>query len=230
MPVRVNTGRPAGRARPTNGSSMVASGKLLFGLPQPPPGYVQRPPGISLCMIVKNEEKFLPRCLQSVAGVVDEINIVDTGSTDGTIEIARSFGARVERREWRDDFAWARNEALALATKRWILVLDADEELNADSRELVAALKTVPAHLTGVWVRCLNLADDYKGPAPVRTPSDGSSPIVRGFGIAARSTSSSRSIRTPPGSIAAIRRSRSRITAISKTSSRDATRSSAIWS
>ncbi len=142
---------------------MVASGKLLFGLPQPPPGYVQRPPGISLCMIVKNEEKFLPRCLQSVAGVVDEINIVDTGSTDGTIEIARSFGARVERREWRDDFAWARNEALALATKRWILVLDADEELNADSRDLVAALKTVPAHLTGVWVRCLNLADDYKG-------------------------------------------------------------------
>src|SRR5579875_3676582 len=130
MPVRVNTGRPAGRARPTNGSSMVASGKLLFGLPQPPPGYVQRPPGISLCMIVKNEEKFLPRCLQSVAGVVDEINIVDTGSTDGTIEIARSFGARVERR---------------------------------DSRDLVAALKTVPAHLTGVWVRCLNLADDYKG-------------------------------------------------------------------
>src|SRR5579875_2667547 len=112
MPVRVNTGRPAGRARPTNGSSMVASGKLLFGLPQPPPGYVQRPPGISLCMIVKNEEKFLPRCLQSVAGVVDEINIVDTGSTDGTIEIARSFGARVERREWRDDFAWARDEAL----------------------------------------------------------------------------------------------------------------------
>src|SRR5579875_582277 len=114
-------------------------------------------------MVRQDEEKFLPRCLQSVAGVVDEINIVDTGSTDGTIEIARSFGARVERREWRDDFAWARNEALALATKRWILVLDADEELNADSRDLVAALKTVPAHLTGVWVRCLNLADDYKG-------------------------------------------------------------------
>ena len=53
---------------------------------------------------------------------VDEINIVDTGSTDRTIEIARAFGANVIHREWRNDFGWARNEALALATRRWTLV------------------------------------------------------------------------------------------------------------
>jgi tetratricopeptide (TPR) repeat protein len=132
-------------------------------LPHPPPGVVQKPPGISLCMIVKNEEQFLGQCLQSVAGLVDEINVVDTGSTDRTVEIAKSFGAIIEHRIWRDDFAWARNEALAMATKRWILVLDADEELNADSRELLIGMKIVPAHILGLWVRCYNLADDYKG-------------------------------------------------------------------
>ena len=64
-------------------------------------------------MIVKNEERFLAECLASVRDCVDEINIVDTGSTDRTVEIARSFGANVIFREWRNDFAWARNEAVA---------------------------------------------------------------------------------------------------------------------
>jgi tetratricopeptide (TPR) repeat protein len=114
-------------------------------------------------MIVKDEERFLEACLRSVAGSVDEICIVDTGSTDRTIEIAADFGARVVQREWRDDFAWARNEALALATKRWILVLDADEELDAASRDILQSLRSVPAGLCGLWLRCNNLTDDYKG-------------------------------------------------------------------
>src|SRR5579883_3319270 len=84
---------------------------LLFGIPQPPEDHEQLPEGISLCMIVKNEERFLEACLRSVEGIVDEINIVDTGSTDRTLEIAQRFGARIEHREWRNDFAWARNEA-----------------------------------------------------------------------------------------------------------------------
>jgi tetratricopeptide (TPR) repeat protein len=168
MPVRINAGR-VGAARSANkgpaGSpaSYPPGSYLPFGLPHPPAGFPQKPPGISLCMIVKNEEKFLPHCLQSVAGIVDEINVVDTGSTDATVEIAKSFGARVEHREWRNDFAWARNEALSLATKRWVLVLDADEELDAGSREMLIGMKIVPAHLIGLWVRCYNLADDYKG-------------------------------------------------------------------
>lgn len=114
-------------------------------------------------MIVKNEERFLARCLQSAAGIVDEINVVDTGSTDATIEIARSFGARIERREWRNDFSWARNESIAMATKRWIFQLDADEELLPESRTALDQLKNAPGHLTGVWVRCINASDRYRG-------------------------------------------------------------------
>ena len=77
-------------------------------------------------MIVRNEERFLAECLASVRDEVDELCIVDTGSSDGTIAIAESFGARVKCVEWRDDFAWARNHALDMASQPWILVLDAD--------------------------------------------------------------------------------------------------------
>jgi glycosyltransferase involved in cell wall biosynthesis len=136
---------------------------LPFGLPQPPHDREQKPAGISLCMIVKNEERFLEQCLKSAAAYVDEICIVDTGSTDRTIEIARSFGAKIEEREWRSDFGWARNEALAMATKRWILQLDADEELLPASRAALSQLRAVPADRTGLWVRCHNAADDYAG-------------------------------------------------------------------
>ncbi|MBC7084270.1 MAG: glycosyltransferase [Firmicutes bacterium] len=95
---------------------------------------------ISLCMIVKNEEEFLPGCLDSVKGVVDEIIIVDTGSTDRTVEIARQYGAKVYHYEWNDDFAAARNESLKHATCGWILVLDADERLEPGSGPLLKAI------------------------------------------------------------------------------------------
>ncbi|WP_158602424.1 glycosyltransferase [Cohnella endophytica] len=85
--------------------------------------------GISLCMIARDEEAVIGRCLSSVADVVTEIIVVDTGSSDRTREIARSFGATVVSMPWRGDFAYARNIALALAAQPWILVLDADEEL-----------------------------------------------------------------------------------------------------
>lgn len=114
-------------------------------------------------MIVKNEERFLAQCLQSIADTVDEICIVDTGSTDRTIEIATSFGARIEHREWRNDFAWARNEAIAMATRRWIIMLDADEELTPESKPALLQLKSALAYHTGGWVRCFNQADDYGG-------------------------------------------------------------------
>jgi GT2 family glycosyltransferase/tetratricopeptide (TPR) repeat protein len=133
--------------------------QLPFGLPEPPPGWPQKAPGISLCMIVKNEERFLERCLRSVAGVVDEINVVDTGSTDRTIEIAKALGARVTHEQWRDDFALARNASLAMATRRWILQLDADEELSAESVDALRQIKNAPAHLTAMLVRCKNLSD-----------------------------------------------------------------------
>ena len=86
-------------------------------------------PTISLCMIVKNESANLARCLASAKPYVDEIIVVDTGSQDNSIEIARQFGARISHFDWCDDFAIARNVSLDLALGTWILVLDADEEL-----------------------------------------------------------------------------------------------------
>lgn len=84
---------------------------------------------ISLCMIVKNEEEYLENCLNSIKDVVDEIIVVDTGSTDKTVEIAKSFGAKVYYFQWNNNFSEARNESLKYATKDWILIMDADDEL-----------------------------------------------------------------------------------------------------
>lgn len=92
------------------------------------------PPLLSLCMIVRDEEEMLPDCLRSAAGVVDEVAILDTGSRDRTIEIARGFGARVETFPWPGDFSKARNESLRHARGEWILILDADEILQPDGK------------------------------------------------------------------------------------------------
>ena len=121
------------------------------------------PAGLSLCMIVKDEERFLADALRSVAGVADEICIVDTGSTDGTLAIAREFGARIAQIAWSDDFSAARNAALALATRRWIFVLDADERLVPESRDALRAIGASPARGRGCWIACRNLSDDFKG-------------------------------------------------------------------
>jgi len=86
-------------------------------------------PTVSLCMIVKDEEDFLSQCLQSAEGVVDEIVIVDTGSSDATHEIACRHKARIVHHQWKEDFSDARNVSLAHATSEWILFLDADEVL-----------------------------------------------------------------------------------------------------
>ena len=89
-----------------------------------------RKPRLSVCMIVKNEERFLSQCLASVKNIADELFVIDTGSTDRTVEIAREHGAQVGHFEWCDDFAVARNASIAPATGDWILFLDADEELS----------------------------------------------------------------------------------------------------
>ncbi len=87
---------------------------------------------ISLCMIVKNEERHLAACLESVRAWVDEIVIMDTGSTDKTKEIAKRYNASVYDHEWKNDFAEARNAALSHARNPWLLQLDADEEIAGD--------------------------------------------------------------------------------------------------
>ena len=86
-------------------------------------------PSISLCMIVKDEEESLPTCLNSIRDYVDEIIIVDTGSTDSTVEIAKSYNAKVYHHPWENSFSKARNYSLSYATCDWILIMDADEEI-----------------------------------------------------------------------------------------------------
>ena len=85
---------------------------------------------ISLCMIAKDEEKDLVKCLQSVKPVVDEIIVVDTGSADRTKDIATALGAKVFEFSWEDDFSAARNFSISQAKGDWILVLDADEVIS----------------------------------------------------------------------------------------------------
>jgi tetratricopeptide (TPR) repeat protein len=95
---------------------------------------------ISLCMIVKDEEEMLPRSLEAVQPAVDEIIVVDTGSTDRTVEIAESFGATILHHEWTGDFSAARNVSIDAASGDWILWLDADEVLVAEDREKLRKL------------------------------------------------------------------------------------------
>ncbi len=100
----------------------------------------QRPMRVSLCLIAKNESTNLPACLASVADLVDEMVVVDTGSTDQTREVARELGARVFDFVWQDDFAAARNESIRHATGDWIFWLDADERLDEVNRQKVRAV------------------------------------------------------------------------------------------
>jgi tetratricopeptide (TPR) repeat protein len=91
---------------------------------------LKRGGSVSLCIIAKNEKEHLARCLNSAKPIVDEIIVVDTGSTDETKDIATAFGAMVFDFEWADDFSKARNFALSKASGDWILVLDADEVIS----------------------------------------------------------------------------------------------------
>jgi len=108
---------------------------------------------ISLTMIVKNEERALPACLEAARPWVDEIVVLDTGSTDLTREIAASYGARVHEWAWRDDFAAARNESLRHATGDWILALDADEVLTPESGPNLRQACDEPGDIVGYDIK-----------------------------------------------------------------------------
>ena len=93
---------------------------------------------LSLCMIVRDEEEMLPRTLEAIEPAVDEIIIVDTGSTGRDDRIAESFGATVIEREWTGSFSDARNASLEAATGDWFLYLDADEVLVSEDVDRAA--------------------------------------------------------------------------------------------
>jgi len=100
--------------------------------------------GLAASLIVRNEAQTLATCLASLTGLVDEIHVHDTGSTDGTPELAAKLGALVTHGLWRDDFAAARNEALAGWSCDWVLCIDADEQVVA----VVPALRNLLNHST----------------------------------------------------------------------------------
>ncbi|WHT47941.1 glycosyltransferase family 2 protein [Sporosarcina thermotolerans] len=92
-------------------------------------------PILSVCIIMKNEEKVIGRCLESISGIADEIIIVDTGSKDQSKEIALQFTDKVFDFQWVNDFSKARNFAASKARGEWILAIDADEYVDRDSFE-----------------------------------------------------------------------------------------------
>ena len=97
---------------------------------------------VSACLIVKDEEKFLSKCLTSLRDLVDEVVIGDTGSTDKSVQIAREHGTLVFEIPWKDNFAAARNAVIDRARGQWVLTIDADECLRPFSRkDLVSAFK-----------------------------------------------------------------------------------------
>ncbi|HLV33337.1 MAG TPA: glycosyltransferase [Chitinispirillaceae bacterium] len=100
-----------------------------------------RKDALSVCMIVKNESANIQRSLQNLNGVADELVVVDTGSTDSTVETAKEFGAKIICDPWRQDFSWSRNISLQNATCQWILWLDADDSVPIESLDALNKLK-----------------------------------------------------------------------------------------
>lgn len=126
---------------------MKAKKKRVRRAPAVHAGPAARRPLLSLAMMVKDEEDFLEDALRSAQAFVDEMVVVDTGSTDRTVEIARDMGARVSHFEWCDDFSRARNVTLRRSTGQWIIVLDADERFRGPHPEaLWPHLKPGPEH------------------------------------------------------------------------------------
>jgi glycosyltransferase involved in cell wall biosynthesis/2-polyprenyl-3-methyl-5-hydroxy-6-metoxy-1,4-benzoquinol methylase len=122
-------------------------------------------PRLSVILIARNEEQFLGQCLTSVSDIADQIVVVDTGSTDNTIAIAREHGAEVHEFKWNDDFSAARNESLLHARGDWVLFIDADEELLAEGkaglREAMSQADTLAWRLPIVDVDREHLGHSY---------------------------------------------------------------------
>ena len=119
-------------------------------------------PFLSLCMIVKDEEPYLARCLESFHGAPDELIVVDRGSQDRTVAIAREHGARVEHFRWCDDFAAAKNFARELASGEWIVMPDGDEYLGPEgvAPRVVELLRQVPDRVDKLLIEQRTLLKD----------------------------------------------------------------------
>jgi glycosyltransferase involved in cell wall biosynthesis/Tfp pilus assembly protein PilF len=128
-----------------------------------PKKQASKKPLISACMIVKNEEEMLPKCLESIKEVVDEVIVVDTGSSDRTVEIAEAYGAKVYHHPWENDFSKHRNQSISYASSDWIFVIDADEELMPGSGEEIRKATQVHGSVDAIFVRVECEFDEGRG-------------------------------------------------------------------
>jgi FkbM family methyltransferase len=130
------------KSPPRRGSATAVLPELPFTLA--PSSSSSRIPRLTVCLIAKNEERFIGQCLESIRPIAEQIIVVDTGSTDWTTSIAGRFGAEIYKFKWCDDFSAARNAALEKATGDWVLMLDADEKLPAEQQQKLLALLRDP--------------------------------------------------------------------------------------
>ena len=113
---------------------------------------------ISAIYIAKNEAENIARSLESVKDSVDELILVDTGSSDDTVKIFESYGGRVYHQPWQDDFSLPRNLALSKATGDWVILLDADEYFAKNCRKnIVDVIKRAPATCNGILITLRNI-------------------------------------------------------------------------
>lgn len=119
---------------------------------------------LSVCIIAKNEEKNLLRCLESIQGIADEVILIDTGSIDNTISIAEKYNARVIKFPWQKNFSSARNKALEMASKDWILCIDCDEAIDSSQVYEIKKLINNSKNL-GFRLKLINVIDNkpYEG-------------------------------------------------------------------
>lgn len=120
---------------------------------------------ISLCMIVKDEEKVLARCLESIKFLVDEIIIVDTGSADSTKEIAKQYTDQIFEIPWKDDFAWARNFSFSKANMDFCMWLDADDVIDEENQKKFQKMKEALSEETDVVMMKYAVSFDENGKA-----------------------------------------------------------------
>lgn len=132
-------------------------------------------PTLGLAMIVKNAADTLSDAVLSVAGIVDQIVVADTGSTDGTVQLARDLGAKVFSIPWQDDFSHARNASLQALTTDWALVMDDDEELDPPTRIQLPRLLQQSAEIDSLGGFYLTLRNYI----PARTAAGGHAPSFR---------------------------------------------------
>lgn len=158
-------------------AQVSSAGGFLYWRPLPAGSAMSAPLPISGVVITHNEADRIARCIASLVAVCEEVIVLDSGSTDDTVRIARELGARVEHRGW-DGFARQKNAAIAMASQPWVLLLDSDEWLEADAQAELRRLVAGDIEQADVWT--LQRRTHWLG-KPMRFGSFAREPVHRLF-------------------------------------------------